>query len=276
MAGLIATGFGALAMVLAVVQFALVFAWMDSYLGTDKNSSPPKYGLDWDDTGGQLFNYHPLFMVTGMASLNIIGVLVYRLSPLEKQANKALHGITLTACLCLLISGLYAVVANHDELGFGHVASAHSWAGITVFGCFCLQWLIGAVCFLVPSIPEDIKALAVPLHVLLGLFTLFGAGVCVISGVAEKIAFMGACTSDTEYVHMSTECRIANSLSLTTVFCIFSAIVALVVDALMAERSDKAGFRSVRTDSGSSDGDRDASQVVKIKPGLSYGSTEEM
>ena len=93
---------GILAMGAGTASFVQVYIWIDQYLGTDQESNSRKYGFDWNDHSGKLWNYHPVFMVAGMAWLNIVGVVVYRISPLDKLLNKGvsiLYAHLLRMCL---------------------------------------------------------------------------------------------------------------------------------------------------------------------------------
>eukprot|EP00658_Telonema_sp_P-2_P022595 TRINITY_DN19033_c0_g1_i1.p1 TRINITY_DN19033_c0_g1~~TRINITY_DN19033_c0_g1_i1.p1 ORF type:complete len:303 (-),score=46.49 TRINITY_DN19033_c0_g1_i1:473-1381(-) len=227
--------FGVVAVLLAVANWLLTFLWTDRYIGTDVSSSPHVYGLHWDDTQVKLWNYHPFFMVSGLASFNILGILSYRLLPLPKLIGKAIHAFLLTLSVSLACCALYAVVENHDTNDMLHVNTAHSWAGVAVLTGFFLQWLLGAV-FAIPAIPDGVKSSALPFHVLLGVFTLIGGAACIISGLSEKTAYMGACRRTDSYTDLSTECRLIMSLALTVIFGIAATIAALLVPAIWAER----------------------------------------
>merc|ERR1712086_942021 len=248
---------GAIAICLSLTSLILVYLWMDDYLGTDQHMDPHKYGLEWDDTEGKLWNYHPLLMVTGFISVNVIGVLLYRLGGIDseparsngahddvnepteaavtdsgtrKTLLKILHVVFQSTALLLASLGLYAVFENHDAVGSENLYMAHSWVGMTTCIAFCLQWVMGILFFAIPAdvggFSGQARAIFMPSHVILGVFTMLGASAATVSGISEKIAYLGACADDDQ---MSAECRIANSLALTAIFAVLAALAALML-----------------------------------------------
>ncbi|KAM3187195.1 hypothetical protein ACTXT7_002801 [Hymenolepis weldensis] len=52
-----------------------------------------------------------------------------------------------------------------------------------------LNWVIGLITFLVPSIPMRVRAKVLPLHTYMGLFIFACALIAVVSGITEKNLF---------------------------------------------------------------------------------------
>ncbi|NXE16233.1 CYAC3 protein, partial [Lophotis ruficrista] len=134
---------------------AFVGAWCQRWRG----------GFAWDGSA-QMFNWHPVLMVTGMVVLYGAGergarrgtaparlppdpfappptaALVYRLPPAwrgPKLPWKVLHGALALAAFALAVLGLVAVFRFHDRNGTPNMYSLHSWLGLATVLLFSCQ-----------------------------------------------------------------------------------------------------------------------------------------
>ncbi|NXW23079.1 CYAC3 protein, partial [Circaetus pectoralis] len=193
------------------------------------------------DGGLQMFNWHPVLMVTGMVVLYGAAALVYRLPPTwsgPKLPWKVLHGALTLAAFSLAVLGLVAVFRFHNNHGTPNMYSLHSWLGLAtvlLFSCQVgaalapphpgsllharrphlpsLQWLAGFSAFLLPWAPAWLRALYKPVHVFFGSTILMLSVASCVSGINEKL-FFSLRNGTTDYKCLPTEAVFANTLGL--------------------------------------------------------------
>ncbi|KFQ46724.1 Cytochrome b ascorbate-dependent protein 3, partial [Nestor notabilis] len=137
--------------VLGFVCVAFVSAWW-------------RGGFAWDGST-QMFNWHPVLMVTGMVVLYGAASLVYRLPSSwsgPKLPWKVLHSSLALAAFILAVLGLVAVFRFHNDHGTPNMYSLHSWLGLATILLFSCQWLTGFSTFLLPWAPAWLRALYKP------------------------------------------------------------------------------------------------------------------
>nr|XP_009667554.1 PREDICTED: cytochrome b ascorbate-dependent protein 3 isoform X2 [Struthio camelus australis] len=173
--------FCALLGALGVVCVAFVSAWCQQWRG----------GFAWDGSA-QMFNWHPVLMVTGMVVLYGAVALVYRL-PLSwsgpKLPWKVLHSALALVAFGLTVLGLVAVFNFHNARGTPNMYSLHSWLGLATVLLFSCQWLAVFPSFLLPWPPAWLRALYKPVHVFFGSTILMLAMASCVSGINEKLFF---------------------------------------------------------------------------------------
>ncbi|KAL7065512.1 hypothetical protein AAHC03_05198 [Spirometra sp. Aus1] len=163
---------GLLAVILSIV-------WMGLYAG----------GFDWSQPD-TVFNYHPVFMVLGLVFCFGDAMLVYRVFRMfPKLPVKVVHAILMLLSLLFAVVGLKAAFDSHNLRGIPNLYSIHSWVGIVVVVLFALQWIIGLITFLVPSVPMRVRANVLPVHTSMGMIIFTGAICACISGITEKNFF---------------------------------------------------------------------------------------
>ncbi|XP_068800331.1 lysosomal membrane ascorbate-dependent ferrireductase CYB561A3 isoform X2 [Struthio camelus] len=179
--------FCALLGALGVVCVAFVSAWCQQWRG----------GFAWDGSA-QMFNWHPVLMVTGMVVLYGAVALVYRL-PLSwsgpKLPWKVLHSALALVAFGLTVLGLVAVFNFHNARGTPNMYSLHSWLGLATVLLFSCQWLAGFTSFLLPWAPAWLRALYKPVHVFFGSTILMLAMASCVSGINEKLFFSLPCSA---------------------------------------------------------------------------------
>ncbi|XP_048341476.1 lysosomal membrane ascorbate-dependent ferrireductase CYB561A3 isoform X2 [Sphaerodactylus townsendi] len=208
--------------ILGILCVGLTGFWSQHWLG----------GFAWDGSS-EMFNWHPVFMVTGMLVLYGSAALVYRV-PLSwegpKLPWKLLHaGLTLTAFL-LVILGLVAVFEFHNKKKIPNMYSLHSWLGLTAVVLFSCQWLMGFASFLLPWAPIWLRALYKPIHVFFGSAILSVVMAACISGINEKL-FFRLTNSTTPYSNLPAEAWFANILGLLILIYGLLVLWALAMSA---------------------------------------------
>ncbi|XP_033917460.1 lysosomal membrane ascorbate-dependent ferrireductase CYB561A3 isoform X1 [Melopsittacus undulatus] len=184
---------------------AFVSAWCQYWRG----------GFAWDGST-QMFNWHPVLMVTGMVVLYGAASLVYRLPASwsgPKLPWKVLHGCLALAAFTLAVLGLVAVFRFHNDHGTPNMYSLHSWLGLVTVLLFCCQWLAGLSTFLLPWAPAWLRGLYKPIHVFFGSIILLLAAASCVSGINEKL-FFSLKNGTEQYKLLPPEAVFANTLGL--------------------------------------------------------------
>lgn len=168
--------------VLGILAVVLVIVWGgSSYLG----------GYAWDGSGKQ-FNWHPVFMILGMVYFLGNSMIIYRVfSTANKLAVKIVHTVLHGGSMVFIILALIAVFEFHNHNNIPNLYSLHSWVGIATVVMFFLQFLIGFLAYLLPFLPQEYRALMMPAHRFMGSLIFILVIVAVISGINEKLFFVG-------------------------------------------------------------------------------------
>ncbi|XP_012671334.1 lysosomal membrane ascorbate-dependent ferrireductase CYB561A3 [Clupea harengus] len=188
-------------------------------------------GFAWDGTGKQ-FNWHPVFMVTGLVVLYGNAAVLYRV-PLTWGQNKTpwklVHAGTLLLALILSVLGLCAVFDFHNAQNTPNVYSLHSWIGICTVALFTSQWVVGFAAFLLPWSPVELRKLIKPTHVWMGAIILVLSIISCISGINEKLFFSlkGNVNGTQPYAKLPSEALFANSLGVLIV--VFGLVVLYIL-----------------------------------------------
>ena len=159
----------------ALTSVVLVVIWANSK-DTDK-----KYlgGLDWGDN---VFNWHPVLMVTGVLCFTGWSITAYRNKMFSYKTSRHLHMcFHLGAKLCLTV-GLRAVWESKDKEKHVHVSSLHSWLGLTTTVLLFQNDILGGVTFLLPHISAHIKKIYIPYHIFFGKIAFVMAVVTIETG----------------------------------------------------------------------------------------------
>lgn len=202
--------------VLGLTAVILVAVWMGSFRG----------GFAWQSDPAHEFNYHPVFMVTGMIFLYSDAILTYRVFRNAKKTYlKAIHGIIQGVVLIFAGVGLKAAFDSHNLKNppIPNLYSLHSWIGLITVILFALQWLSGLISFVAPKLSMGAKQTYMPHHVFWGLAILCLAGASALTGITEKALFTDF-FAHIKYSSFVTETYIINFLGLTIL-----TLVVLVV-----------------------------------------------
>ncbi|XP_072843082.1 transmembrane ascorbate-dependent reductase CYB561 [Pogona vitticeps] len=199
--------------VLGLAVITMTGAWLGQYQG----------GLAWENASLQ-FNVHPLCMVIGLVFLQGDALLVYRVFRNEsKRSTKVLHGLLHALALIVALVGLIAVFQSHQKKGYPDMYSLHSWCGITAFGLYFVQWLLGLGFFLFPGASFALRSRYKPQHVFFGGFLLTLSIATALLGILELLLFR----IKDSYSSFAPEGVLANILGLLLVA--FGAVVGYVL-----------------------------------------------
>jgi len=133
---------------------------------TDANGTSSG-GYIWNDDN--VFNFHPLFMILSLVVMYGDAILIYRVFRTQpKLYIKILHAAMHISAMAIASVGLRAAFAAHKAWGLADFGSVHSWVGISTFILFCLQWFVGFCSFLLPLLPEVVKARVLHFHRFVG------------------------------------------------------------------------------------------------------------
>ncbi|XP_060119265.1 lysosomal membrane ascorbate-dependent ferrireductase CYB561A3 [Heteronotia binoei] len=208
--------------ILGILCVGLTGFWGQHWLG----------GFAWDGSS-EMFNWHPVLMVTGMLVLYGSAALVYRV-PLSWQGPKLpwklLHAALTLAAFILVVLGLVAVFEFHNKKKIPNMYSLHSWLGLTAVLLFSCQWLMGFASFLLPWTPICLRALYKPIHVFFGSAILSLVMAACISGINEKL-FFSLKNSTMPYSKLPAEAWFGNILGMLILIYGLLVLWALAVSA---------------------------------------------
>ena len=153
-------------------------------------------GKDRDETylGGfnfneLIFNYHPVFMTTGMIVCGTCSMISYRVIPLPKLIVKQFHAFMHTTAMVLIILGLACVITgnnykskNEDNTYYGNLSTVHSLIGLTTCIIYALNYFLGFCHFLMPGFSVEARKAYMPNHVIIGVIALVAASCSALTG----------------------------------------------------------------------------------------------
>jgi len=101
---------------------------------------------------------------------------------------KLLHGSWHVFALGLIIAALVEIVQWHDDEGFGHLSTTHSWLGLFFLLAYSSNFLGGGAAFLVPDsvFPVALREKYAPSHRFLGVTSLLLASCAMLTGIMQK------------------------------------------------------------------------------------------
>lgn len=224
---------GAVAFIFAVAA-VIMTAY---YANSDDTAKGMLGGLDMNEN---IFNWHPVLMVTGTIFCMISATLSFRLLPLPKTIQKTFHGIFHTAAFICISIGLACVLTSNNNKSknpydtyFPNFTSIHSFIGIAVICLYGLNLLVGFFNYAIPNVDDSVKASFLPIHVFLGTFILFGSFSAVESGI---MLMTSGCYYDVtkadvnpaeNYHLLSDGCRLANSIGIVVAIAVFCCFYAM-------------------------------------------------
>jgi len=140
----------------------------------------------------QVFNWHPLMMVTAYSTLFSMAAVHFRVLPFSHDTNKAIHFITQT--FAIVCSSIGIAVAQHFKVVTQRQQfySPHAWLGIFSYSAFVLQYLSGFITFGFPKLPMEYRADFKPWHIVFGVAIYFSTNAAICLGVQEYMDFLGA------------------------------------------------------------------------------------
>lgn len=228
---------GILSIISAIVGLGLLIKWMkgsnydESFLG----------GLNFKDL---IFNYHPIFMYSGLILASLTALLSYRIIPMPKTMTKPLHGILHTSALCCIVIGLTCVIVgnnypdyNTGGVYYANLTSLHSFLGIAAIGLYFQNYVLGFIHFLLPLsiVPVEKRRWYMQFHVFLGGFAFFAAVFAVETGIMELTSELGCYWDPTSantnpaatYDRIPLGCRYANGVGILVLLSAFLGAFAL-------------------------------------------------
>ena len=169
----------------------------------------------------EVFNYHPVF--EGLAFVLIVpeSILLFRFSGFKTQNLKPFHALLHTFALITALFGFLAVFMFHADKEIPHFHSMHSVFGIATLAIFSLQYFSGWIIFY--RLAAERKRQFKRFHPLFGGLIICTAGATVLTGILEKITFVGACQKE----EMTDECRLVDLIGFIVLFAYLALGTAL-------------------------------------------------
>jgi len=193
-------------------------------------------GYAWTADPEKQFHYHPTLMAIGMIFLYGEAILVYRVFRKEKKRfTKLLHMTLHSLTVIFTIVSLRAVWNSHDyhrnpqgELApIPNLYSLHSWMGLTLVICYCLQFAVGFAAFLWPGFSMEIRQFLLPFHQITGVVMFLCVAGIALSGISERAAWKHRCwTRDGEFCGQQA---ISNFFGVFIIGYVFT-VIALVLN----------------------------------------------
>lgn len=228
---------GLMAIMFAVAGLGLLIKWMkgtnfdESFIG----------GLNWKDL---IFNYHPIFMYSGLILASLTALLSYRIIPAPKTMTKSLHALLHSCALCCIVIGLTCVIVGNNYPDYNNVGvyypnltSLHSFLGLAAIALYFQNYVLGFYHFLFPLsiVPADKRKNYMPFHVILGGFAFFCAVFAVETGIMELTTEYGCYWDPTSaninpahtYSRLPLGCRYANGVGILVLVSAFCGTYAL-------------------------------------------------
>jgi hypothetical protein len=195
-------------------------------------------GLDFKEN---IFNFHPIFMLSGMLLGSLAALLSYRLLPVPKPLSKSMHGLLHTLSISCIVIGLTCVIVGNNYTDhnpyheyFANLVSMHSIIGVATVCIYGQNYILGLLHFLLPTslVPVERRKVYMPFHVVLGLLSFVGALMAVETGVMELTAELGCGWAPTSpntnpantYHKLSLGCRYGNA---TGIFALLAALLGM-------------------------------------------------
>ncbi|KAK6931699.1 Cytochrome b561/ferric reductase transmembrane [Dillenia turbinata] len=160
----------------------LVLVWLLHFRGGFAFSSTNK---------AKIFNLHVFFMAIGFILFAGEAIMAYKSVPGDRKAQKLVHLVLHLIALACGIVGIIAVFKFHNELGYAHMYTLHSWLGMATICLFGFQLLLGFFSFFFPGAEKPVRARLAPWHVFMGI-TIFLIGIAAaLTGISQKFIFLG-------------------------------------------------------------------------------------
>lgn len=227
---------GYLALLCAFIALIFLILWM--------NVSLEDSGLGGFDFDQLIFNFHPVFMYTGMILLALTSLLSYRILPFTKYFTKKLHGFLHTLALLSVTLGLSCAIIgnnykskNDQNTYYTNLTSIHSFIGLGALLVYFQNYVLGAYHFLssLESVPVENRKDYMPIHVFLGTFAFILSLIAVEAGVmeiyAEKNCYYDLDGPDlnpaSNYHKLPYGCRIANGFGVMVMLVALFGLFAI-------------------------------------------------
>ena len=228
---------GIAAIICAFIGLILVIVWM-KHSDTEKGYGG---GLNFNE---YIFNYHPIFMTSGLILASMTALLSYRIIPLSKPITKTLHAILHSLALCCVVIGLTCVIVGNNFTNknlqgsyFPNLISIHSFVGIAAIFLYFQNYLFGFIHYLMPEsmVSMDKRKSYMPIHVFLGTSAFFVSVCAVESGIMELTGESGCYWQPTSantnpantYDNLPIGCRVGNSAGVMFLIAAFFATFAM-------------------------------------------------
>jgi hypothetical protein len=225
------------ALISAVVALFFLVAWM----GGEHTSNGCLGGFNFNEL---IFNFHPVFMYTGMIICGLSALLSYRVIPLPKPMTKKIHGLLHTLALCFIIMGLTCVFVgnnfkskNTPHVFYQNLTSIHSYLGLGAVCVYFQNYIFGIYHFLtsLQTVPVEVRKEYKPMHIFFGMFSWILALMAVFAGIMEVQSEIG-CYYDltapdlnpaSHYHLLSYGCKLANGVGVITMLVAVFGLFAL-------------------------------------------------
>ncbi|XP_006828024.2 probable ascorbate-specific transmembrane electron transporter 1 [Amborella trichopoda] len=129
-------------------------------------------------------------MVIGFIVSSGHAIVVFKILPARRKAQKAVHLLLHLVALLAGVVGVYVAFKFKRESGLKDMSSLHSWFGMATICLYGLQWLLAFLFFWFPGAAMYTRARIVPWHVFAGL-VIFLMAICAAElGILEKLTFL--------------------------------------------------------------------------------------
>ena len=133
-------------------------------------------------------------MVFAFCFCQTMAVLSYRINKhslgLSHLARKVIHGLWHCVAVGAMVAALVYIVRFHNNIGWYHLSSAHSWLGVVLLLLYSNNYVLGFLSFALPkeNSPSRLRWVAtyLPSHRFVGMTTFFMAAVVMQTGIAQK------------------------------------------------------------------------------------------
>ena len=239
--------------VLTAVTVALTCLWARNNSSNTSSASFPYLGTpSWTDN---IFAYHPVLLTAGFASAQLLALCTWTLfsstsnNTSHHYVAKLTHVFFQLVSMSTLIAGIWAIWKYKLQMKSQSFTTVHSWLGIATVAVYGLTFAWGSfMAILTRFYPESVFRKAFDLkaaHRTLGLLSLFLTMATVLTGIMDHLP-AGTCNTAAatanlqdaaaSFSDMSTACKIANGLSMTTMIATVCAFVTVMY------RGDSFGF----------------------------------
>lgn len=139
-------------------------------------------------------------------------ILVFRLfKKTSKTTAKTIHVFCHAVTTVLVLLGLSVEFISHYQHKEKDFYSLHSWLGMLTIIIFAGQFIVGLICFLLPTFNEKLKASYLKVHVVFGTF-------CFVLAIATSlVGFNQTARFNKKYSQLSLEGVLINSIGLMMV-----------------------------------------------------------
>ncbi|KAL4195731.1 hypothetical protein AMTRI_Chr04g179790 [Amborella trichopoda] len=171
---------------------------------------------------------HPLLMVIGFIVLSGEAILVHKASgEWSMSSKKTVHLSLQGVALGLGVFGVWTKFQGFNGW-VGNLYSLHSWMGFICLFLFAAQWVVGFLNFWHRGVEGRlVRAVVLPWHIFLGLYTYALAVVTAETGLLEKLTFL-------QNNHINTNKRSIEALLVNSLGLLLALLCGIIILAAIS------------------------------------------